>query len=102
MPKLSKLFPSKYLRAADLKQPVEMVISRVVVEAMQDGTKKPVAHFENASKEIVLNKTNAIMVAQLAKSDDTDHWGGVKVKIVTELVRLPRRRSAGDPLPPAR
>jgi hypothetical protein len=84
MPKLSKLFPSKYLKASDLKKPVELSISRVAIEAMQDGAQKPVAYFENAAKGIVLNKTNATMVAQLAKSDDTDHWGGVLPVLISD------------------
>jgi hypothetical protein len=84
--KISKLFPSKYAKATDINKPMQLTISSVALEPMQDGKPKPVIYFNSAQKGVVCNRTNANVVAMLAKSDDTDAWSGTKVEIYADLV----------------
>jgi hypothetical protein len=44
---------------------------------------KLVAYFEKKEKGIVLNKTNADMLAMLSGSEETDDWTGIDVTIFT-------------------
>src|SRR5262249_46332370 len=84
--KLSKLFASKYANATDINKPIQLTIGSVALESMQDGKPKPVIYFNGAQKGVVCNRTNANVVAMLAKSDDTDAWPGTKVEIFADLV----------------
>ena len=43
------------------------------------GEHKPVVKFQGKDRGIVLNKTNAAMIAEIANSEETDDWKGVKV-----------------------
>ncbi len=63
------LFPSEYLRAADLQgRDVPVTIAKVEVEdlTMRGGKKeaKPVMHLKHTQKRLVLNKTNALSIAK--------------------------------------
>lgn len=84
--KISKIFPSKYAKAADITQPMRLTISSVALEPMQDDKQRPVIYFNGAQKGVVCNRINANVVAMLAKSDDTDAWPGTKVEIFADLV----------------
>lgn len=42
---------------------------------------KLVVYFEDKQKGLVLNKTNAVMIAEIVGSDDTDAWQGVAIVI---------------------
>lgn len=72
-------FPSTYLKAADLQgRRVSVTIDKVVMEDI-GGEHKPVVKFHGKDRGIVLNKTNAAMISEIANSDETDDWKGVKV-----------------------
>jgi hypothetical protein len=76
--KISEEFPSKYLKAADLKgREVKVIMQNVEIEQVgQDSDKnkmKPVLYFKGASKGLVTNKTNANTIAAFY-GDDTDDW----------------------------
>lgn len=74
-------FPSSYLKAADLQgRRVIVAIDKVVMEDI-GGEHKPVVKFQGKDRGIVLNKTNAAMIAEIAGSDETDDWKGVKVTL---------------------
>jgi hypothetical protein len=74
-------FPSSYLKAADLQgRRVAVTIDKVVMEDI-GGEHKPVVKFQGKDRGIVLNKTNAAMIAEIANSDETDDWKGVKVTL---------------------
>jgi len=80
---IDSAFPSKYLKASDLgeNQPV-VTIDRVEVEPIgRDREMKPVVYFKGKEKGVVLNKTNARKIAELAGSSDTDDWNGVQVRL---------------------
>jgi hypothetical protein len=84
---INDAFPSKYLKAGDIKgkPPVAVVISNVVMEEMPDGENKPVVYFQNKEKGVVLNKTNASMIAH-SHSPDTDGWIGKTILLRCEAV----------------
>lgn len=84
MPNLNDLFPSRYLKVADLQGSSPTVtIAGVMLEVMgRAREKKPVVYFVGKTKGLLLNKTNAQAIARLAGSDDTDQWVGVRVRLV--------------------
>lgn len=87
---INSAFPSKYLKAdTDITEDVMATIRSVKIESIGQGAKteqKPVVYFNELDKGLVLNKTNAKMIAKLAKSDDTDDWKGVKVRLIATEV----------------
>ncbi len=42
---------------------------------------KAVLYFEGKKKGVILNKTNATKITQLAGSPDTDDWQGFRIKL---------------------
>lgn len=83
MANINTAFPSTYLKASDLGgREVVVTIDHVSFESVgRDREMKAVVHFQGKDKGMVLNKTNARKIAQLAGTDETDDWGGVKIKI---------------------
>lgn len=90
MANYKEAFPSKYIRAADLKgKSVPVEIERVDREAIQGAAgRKLVVYFVNRDKGLVLNKTNASMIAKIANSDDTDEWVGTNIVIYPKEVEF--------------
>jgi hypothetical protein len=89
--KISEVFPSKYLTAADLNgKPYTLTIKTVTLEEMitHDAKKvnKPVAWFVGAQKGFVMNSTNAYIVAALY-GDDTVGWPGQRITIYPTKVK---------------
>jgi len=81
MATLNDIFPSRYLKAADLqgREPV-VTIERVELEPMGRTREiKAVCYFVGKAKGLKLNKTMALAIAQLAHTDDTDGWRGTLV-----------------------
>lgn len=80
---INTAFPSKYVKASDLKDQTHVVkIADVKIEEVgQNKDTKPVAYFEGRSKGMVLNKTNSRKIAQIAGSPETEDWVGVEVAI---------------------
>jgi hypothetical protein len=89
--KISQVFPSKYVAAEDLQgRDISLTIASVTLEEMtsHDNQKanKPVVYFEKATKGLVLNRTNANIIADLY-SDETDTWTGKRVTIYATRVK---------------
>lgn len=83
MPNINDAFPSKYLKASDLKgsEPI-VAIDRVDFEPVgRDREMKAVLYFQGKEKGLVLNKTNANKVTQLSGSAITEDWQGFRVKL---------------------
>jgi hypothetical protein len=77
-------YPSTYYNAKDvIDGPILLTIDSVQFEPVGDGTSKkdkPVARFkEEDSKLLVVSATKWDAIALIAKSDDTEGWGGVKI-----------------------
>lgn len=96
MPHWKLLYPSKYVGSHDIKDKIDditITISGVSVQelVMVGGVKdhKPVLTFSDASKDLVLNKTNAGIIADLHGSD-TDNWTGKQITIYATTTRFGR------------
>lgn len=88
--RIDHLFPSKYVKAGDLNgKPVTLTITRLTVEKMGHGAeeeRKPVLYFEKATKGLVLNRTNAMIIASLY-GNESDDWAGKRIVIYPTKVR---------------
>jgi hypothetical protein len=86
---INSAFPSKYLKASDAEEDLVLTVKSVKLELIgqgQQAEQKPVLYFDEEAKGMVLNKTNAKMLAKIAKSDDTDEWKGTKVRVIATEV----------------
>lgn len=75
----------KWLKASDLKKdgkPVKakLIIDRAEVVEFKDNTKKLGVFFVGKEKGLVLNKTNAALIAE-QHGQDTGGWKGKEVRI---------------------
>ena len=78
--KVSDAYPSNYIKAIDLDgRTAELTIRNVTMEDLGND-RKPVAHFSDAKKGLVLNVTNASAVAA-EFGDDMDAWAGHKIEL---------------------
>jgi hypothetical protein len=88
--KVDEVYPSKYLRGADLAaHAVTVTIDSIALEPFFDPeskqtVKKPVLYFAGKSKGLVLGKSLAYKIAEILGSDDMDDWKGKRVVIFTE------------------
>ncbi len=87
MTNINDLFPSKYLKAADLKgRTIKVEIQKVEIEEVgQDKTKKPVMYLEGVERGWVLNKTNAVEIAA-THGDTMESWAGKEIEIFSQMV----------------
>ena len=80
--RISKAYPSKYLKAADLEgQDRKVTIRSCVEKELGQGAEsesKPVLYFDGGDKGLVLNQTNAAAIVE-DYGDDTDTWIGRKL-----------------------
>ena len=77
----NELFPSRFLKCADLQGRAQTVIvERVDLEDVGDEAQKPVAHFRKCGKGLVLNATNYDTIAD-AYGDETDNWPGKAIEV---------------------
>ena len=122
MAKRDDLFPSKYLKAADLKgRPLVVEIAEAPTEVFKAGDRndrKTVLHFHGRVKPLPLNMTNWDAVADIA-GDGTDHWPATKIDVfptttemkgkIVDCIRIrqpaqrefPRSRATGKSPPAA-
>ena len=80
--KISKAFPSRYLKAADLDgSAVALTISHVEREEVgNEKEQKPVLYFKDWTKGLVLNRTNAGAITA-AYGDESEDWTGKPVEV---------------------
>ena len=77
---INAAFPSKWLKAADLKgRSVRVKISHVAMEEVGSDM-LPVVYFLGAEKGVVLNKTNSNAISD-AYGQETDNWGGKDMEV---------------------
>ncbi len=84
MPRRNEIFPSAYYNSRDVRRgPIMLTIDFARMEPVGESAakqQKMVVHFkEESSKCLVLTPTKFDAIALIAKSDETDDWGGVKV-----------------------
>ena len=85
---LDTIFPSKYVKASDLKgkQPT-VAIAEAKIEAVGQDSKKLVLYFQGTEKGLVCNRTNADRIAHLY-GNDTDDWVGKEITLYSEMVNF--------------
>ena len=80
---IDQMFPSKYLRAADLTKPATVTIKTIKSEEMYKPGVGKITGFvlvcEKASKGIVLSKALATSISQALGEKDTNNWIGKQV-----------------------
>ncbi len=92
VPKLNEMFPSRFLKASDIDDGADMVltIDSLKMETLgqgRDSQEKWVVFFKETAKGLVLNKTNTNVIAKLY-GDDTDEWAGCKVALFATEVQF--------------
>ena len=91
MPTRDEIFPSRFLKAADLgRKAVTMTVKRVVQEELDEQVKS-VVYFLNQSKALVLNATNYDSIAE-DNGQETDNWPGAKVELYETTVLFRGKR----------
>jgi hypothetical protein len=85
--KITTAFPSAYLKASDLKGRKCLVTMRSLTIEEIGGEHKPVLLFDGSDKGLVLNKTNATIIADIY-GDETDDWVGKKITIYPARVEF--------------
>ena len=77
---INAMFPANWLKCADLKgKAVKVTIDRLEEEKMGNDMKW-VAYFKGTKKGLVLNKTNAFMIAE-HHGGDTANWFGKEIEL---------------------
>ncbi len=77
--KVSEAFPSRFLKAEDLRgKKVLVTIKYVEMEKIGEDV-RPVVTFVNKDKQLTLNKTNSLMIAKLVGTEEMEDWGGKKI-----------------------
>ena len=104
------MFPSRFLKAAEFGgRDVTLTIVSVAMDDLQmrSGQKqrKPLVTFRETEKQLVLNKTNAVAIAEVLGSKATKDWAGKRVTLYptranfggeqVDAIRV--RRAGGEP-----
>ena len=80
---VSALKESKFLKRTDVGSGALLTISKLTQENVAKEGAEPdlkwCLHFEDAEKPLVLNSTNAQIISQITKQEDTDDWTGHKI-----------------------
>lgn len=112
--RIQDIFPSKYVRAADLNgKDVTLTIVKAAMQEMGHGAEKEtklVLSFAKASKSLICNRTIAMTIAKL-HGMDTDDWINKRVTIyptrirafgqVHEVIRVREQIPPAPPVAPA-
>lgn len=82
---INSSFPSNYLKAADLQNKTVKLTIRTVIEEKMGSDIRPVLYFQGKDKGMVLNKTNAMTIAQMF-GPETDNWNGGTIEVFPAFV----------------
>lgn len=103
---INSLFPSNFLKAADLEgQARRVTIASCAPELLGQGETKPVLRFAGIPRGLVLNRTNAAVLAA-AFGTETTQWAGQPVELYPDVTMFQGRatpcirvRTAGAAVP---
>lgn len=88
MPRTSEMVQSKYLKTADVPDPVIVTVTKVgrVNMAKEDAAPeyKWAIRFKEFDKPMVLNSTNIKIAEKVFGSDDTDEWADKEIVLFTD------------------
>lgn len=92
---IDSLFPSKYLAAADLNgKDLVLTIDSWEIDAVGiDEEQRPILHFKNAEKGMVLNRTNADTISAMY-GPEVDDWVGKPITIYPTTTRYGKKTVA--------
>jgi len=80
---VNQMFPSKYVKGAELKGATPVTIEHIKTEQIyRPGEGKVncfVLYCKNASRGVVLNRVLALQIAEAIGEPDTDKWTGHQV-----------------------
>lgn len=111
---VSEMYPSRFMKAEDFDEGEVRIVTIKSVEMEElgqgkDKQSKPVVMFRDAEKQLVLNKTNAAVIAKLY-GDDSDDWLGKKIALtvievesfgdVVRAIRVKTKAPAATPVLP--
>lgn len=92
MAKRHEIFPSRYLKEADLAgKPLEVEIERAPTDTFgtgDDATQKTVLYFRGDVKPLPLNMTNWDSVAEITGCDDTVEWRGHRIELYPSTTQM--------------
>lgn len=104
-------FPSRFMKASDVnKENPILTIMDVNCEVIgEDSQNKLVLAFRETTKELVMNKTNAVNIGEIY-GNNPNGWIGKRVELFTtfvdfrgksiEAVRITPKVPTGEPAPP--
>ena len=80
---INDAFSSKFLRAVDLAgREVTCTIDRIEIrEVGRIKERRPIVFFQGKQKGLILNRTNAQRIADIAGTPETDRWPGVRITL---------------------
>ena len=82
--KVSEVFQSKYLKAADLPEEGSQVVTieKIGLEEIgKDKETKIVLYFEELQQAMICNKTNSRTITRLMGSEELDDWVGKTLRL---------------------
>jgi hypothetical protein len=118
MPNINEIKESKYLKKEDVGAGALLTISGCVQQNVaQEGQPEDLKwclQFEESEKPMVLNITNATLIAEVCGSENTDDWAGHKIVLFNDptvmyagkrmggiRARAPKTQAAPAPAKPA-
>ena len=88
MPRVNDMIESKYLKQADVPDPVIVTVGKIGrVNIAKEGEKEQLKwaiRFEEFEKPMLLNSTNIKLLEKFLGSDDTDQWKGKEIVLFTD------------------
>lgn len=88
MARVNEMVQSKYLKTADVEDPIIVTIQGVKQVNMAKEGEAPelkwAIKFRELEKPMILNSTNIHVAAKICGSDDTDDWRGKEIVLYTD------------------
>lgn len=85
---INQLKESKFLKKEDCDPPILVTMKGLSEENMAMEGQPPemrwCLHFQENIKPMTLNSTNAQLIAQITKSEETDNWPGQKIVLYSD------------------
>jgi hypothetical protein len=96
--KRDELFPSKYWKHEDLAEaPFVGRIAYVETEMLKSREgkteNKPIVHFTNSEKGLVLNLTNYNTIAEILGSEQTDDWRRAEIELFSTTTMFGNKKT---------
>lgn len=86
--KISQLSDSKYLKKEDVQPPIQVTIAGITQDNLARDDEAPefkyILNFVGDVKPLVLNMTNAQLIAHITGSEETDDWKGKTITLYND------------------